>query len=91
MNKTVFERRSTGVSACQQLALVANLMALRLDPDEPDDAALLQMLERALYRIRKEGSHEEPGSNMAIQAGNDRDRSVLLRGDDGLDLREETQ
>lgn len=73
MNKTVFERRSVSLGATQQIAMVAKMMALRFDSAIPEEAALLESLERALYRLRKESTPEP--------AGNDDSQGILLRGE----------
>ncbi|MHB1099114.1 MAG: hypothetical protein ACYCZR_06115 [Burkholderiales bacterium] len=47
----IIERKD---SATRQLATIAKLMALHLDPGIPAHAELLEAFERAMFRLREE-------------------------------------
>lgn len=80
-------RRAVSLNAAQQIAMVANMMALELDPANPHHAALLESLERALFRLRNEkGDANGTGINMAVPSGDLCNRPVLRSTDMGMDI-----
>lgn len=80
-------RRTASLDAAQQIVMVANMMALELDPANPHHAALLESLERALFRLRNEkGDANGSGINLAVPSGDLCNRPVLRSTDMGMDI-----
>lgn len=85
--KKIFERRHISLDVTQQIAMVAKLMAMQLDPANPGHAALLESMDRALFRLRKETANaSRTGINLAIPGGDRTDISVLRSSDFGVDM-----
>lgn len=83
------DRRVVSLDGTQQIAMVASLMALELDPANPHHAALLEGMERALFRLRNEkGDSNAQRSRIdpAVQIGDLCDQPVLRRTDLGVDI-----
>ena len=73
--------------ATRQITQVAKMMALELDQDNPKHADLLECLERALFRLRKENHGQpKPGSDLAIQNSDCAGNAVLHSNDMGADM-----
>lgn len=83
------ESRQFSAAATRQITQVAKLMSLRLDPSIPEEAALLESLERALLRLRKESNGTQPGRDVGLQNNHRTPAPVLRGGYLGLDIDKE--